>query len=624
MERKTRKPSTKRTSARRRKNCANHPTFIAVARCEVCGKALCRDCVLEFEGTKVCSESCWNKKTMSGYREATAGERALRRQKEKRADRAVTIGMSIVALVLVGAAALFVSTKLTDRTGDKLWEIIGSGYSHNFAADPDYLTVCFASADGTVSAINCLTGETNWTARIPKKEGSTRPRMIDDDTCLVISRNKVFLCGSSRSVPLWELEAPQRSIGVDPVLFDENLYIVSSSAYSHYDSFSEYGLGAILTAGISRGLPEATAEMLPGPWGRPTVRDGDDDERTSTVTAADMKSGRVLWNTRLEDIRVGGLLTDGGRVYVAGSRPIIYDEYLESREKAAPADTYAGEEAEEEEDEDLGTTQLWALNIDTGEPEWKLEGTGSFIAAPAMTDDGIIFATRLNVYLVSPYGRIKWEYPLMDEYVFSIKPTEDTLLLSSMSGLLLCIDLGDGKKLWETNTGFPAFDIFASSDLILAPGAKQVFKKQRGVIPTKRWKGSEDLLEKALKPDGPELEPTLMGLDPYTGEKLWTIGDAGGEFRYADGTIYVLRHHQQNLLMDISADPSELAKGISSLTAYDASTGLRIWSENIDGFASNLQMAYGVILMETHASMVTTSAQIGDPMSVRLIAISLQ
>jgi outer membrane protein assembly factor BamB len=588
----------------------------------VCGNPICKKCAAAFEGPNICSDACWNNLVGSDYTKASTEERTARKKREQKTDRAVTIGMWAAALALVGIIAGYILIKITDQTGEKLWEISGSGYSHNYATDPYSAIILFASSSGTIKALNARTGTTDWIVNLPKGERPSHPKMIDDDTCLVHSGNKVFLCGSSRSVPLWKFTAPQPAIYGKPVVHDETLFVASSTGYSYYEGYSSFGAEMAP-------LSEAISQAMSRPWDSSQADEEDetedakdDDTVTSTITAAKMDSGKARWNTTLENVRVAGLLADKDHIYAAGYRPLTYEEYKESL-----SESYADKASDEveEEDENLGSVQLWALDVETGEIEWSLQGTGRFFVAPMMSEEGIVFATRQNVYLISPEGETKWTYPLIDRYVLSIKATEDTLLLSTMDGSLMCLDLTNGKKRWMATTGAPAGEIIATYDLICVPGGVEVQKGPPKVIPTKRWKGSEDLLEAALKKmQETVFEPNLIGLDPETGKTLWTIDKVEGSFEYADGVIYILSHHTQYLFMDATYDSSDIAKQVTSLTAYDAATGKKIWQQGIDGVVSDMKLAFGTALVVARPAVLSVAANQGRSSPVRLIAIALR
>jgi outer membrane protein assembly factor BamB len=559
------------------------------------------------------------------------------------ADRAITIGLCSVALVIVALAALFIYSYTSDRTGEKLWEFSDPGYYGNYSTLPDSPAVCFASYSGSVRAVSSLTGKPIWSVGLPDGERASKISIIGYDQCLAHSDNKVFLCGSGSGVPIWELTAPQPAIHAEPVISQGSLFLASSPRTSYYEM-------SPLRSAISA-TPHGTEQ--------PEDEEDDDEKKiVSIITAADMTSGAVRWETELEDIRVGGLLADSTRVYAAGHRPRHYPSHSYSRYGASArgdfkeprievdqrlADAMAAfgaserggfeepsEEASdksgetEEEEESLGVTQLWALNADTGKPEWKLDATGDFRVSPAMTDEGIVFATDENVYLVSPHGREKWKFPLANRTAYSLKAHEGKLLVSTSGGTLKCLDLQSGHEKWTVLTGTHVDKIAVSDQLVCVPGLVEVNREPRKVIPTKRWEGSEDLLEKALKSTDSEYEPILLALDIESGDTLWTKRKIDGELKYADGVLYTLRHTTRMLFMDASVDPSDIAKTVSNLSAFDVATGEKLWETGIDGRASDLRLAAGAALMISRPEQMSIASDTGGPVSVRMIAISLQ
>ncbi|NQU08568.1 MAG: hypothetical protein HQ583_08405, partial [Candidatus Abyssubacteria bacterium] len=83
---------------RKRPRCVNHPKASAATRCEVCRKPICRECVQYYEGARICGEECWGRKAGEERERIAAEERALRKKREKLANKAATIGMWVIAL----------------------------------------------------------------------------------------------------------------------------------------------------------------------------------------------------------------------------------------------------------------------------------------------------------------------------------------------------------------------------------------------------------------------------------------------------------------------------------------------------------------------------------------------
>ena len=598
------KPSDrKRTKSRRRRPCVNHPKKAAVVRCEVCGKPICRECAEYYEDARICGEGCWGDKISKERASISTKERQRRKKREMRADRTVSAGMWIVALVLLAAVGAFIVTMMADHAGEKLWESSDPGFWDMYSVQPHMSTAYYPSKKRSIGAVDVLTGQKKWSAQLPEGIKASRLQAIDDYRCLVSYKNKALLCASTRSTPLWEITAPLPVLHTEPVVFEDSIYL-ASAAFSYYSSYSS----TYRTPVAASAAPVQPSEAI----------EQEEEQASVIIVAGDMASGAVRWQTEMEDIRVGGLLADENQVYVAGSRPYSTHVTTTPSEKSSDEDTSEGADDEEQ----IGTTQLWALNAETGEPEWKLEGTGSFHASPMMSDHGIVFSTRENIYLVSPEGGIKWKYPLRDQYIYSLKPHDDKLLVSTSGGFLRCLDLESGGKEWMTEIGTGADKIVPAFQQVCVSGLVPVNRTPGKVTPTKRWKGSEDLLKMVLKKSSSEMEPALFGIDLNTGEVLWSISKIDGDFEYADGVLYALRHSTRYLFMDGSADPGDISKSVTTMGAYDCMTGERLWETTMDGHVSDLRLVQGVALAVAGSAMFSLSGG-GDRPPARLIAISL-
>ena len=85
-----------------------------------------------------------------------------------------------------------------------------------------------------------------------------------------------------------------------------------------------------------------------------------------------------------------------------------------------------------------------------------------------------------------------------------------------------------------------------------------------------------------------------------------------------------MSHHTQFLFYDGDADPSDLAKQVSYLKAYNAATGKETWRLGIDGVVSDLSLSFGTALVVARPSVLSVAANQGRASPVRLIAIALQ
>ncbi len=621
-----------RTKHRRKLPCANHPRNPAAARCEVCGNPICRECVQFYDGAHICGELCWNKKRLDESAKASKEDRLRRRQKEKKANRAVTVGLLAALVVVLGAVGAFVYTVVSDHSGDKAWEFENPGGSFDYAVRPNLNSVFLLSADGNVETIDALTGVLKWRVKLPERSGHSELMIIDEDHCLVYFGNTVLLCKSGRAAPAWEFSAPQPFLCAEPVHLDDRLYAVSSPVGSFFQVFPELEemRSALLMSPELESLrsvvraprPQSdSAGAIPPPREQPeTAGEQAEVERLSTVSAVDMASGKGLWDTELVGLRVEGLLADESRVYAVGYQWREYGRYGAAPEPEEPKQE---DSAGDQEASHVSSTQLWALNATTGEPEWKLEGMGNFLVSPMKSDEGIVFSTMENIYLISPEGKIKWKYSLGERGVYAFQPSYDKLFVSTGDGFLVCIDLASGREKWTTEVGMGADRIVVSSPLAYVSSLVKVEKEARRVIMTKRWKGSEDLLKKALKRDEVSYERVIHGIDVESGETRWSIPKIEGEFEYGRGFLYALRYFERLQLLDASVDSSQIAKTVSNLGAYDCLTGEKVWETGIDGYASDLRLTPFVGIVKSRSQVLTVGAA-AEQRPGRLIGISLE
>jgi outer membrane protein assembly factor BamB len=601
---KNRPPAKKK----RRKRCVNHPKRPAVARCEVCEKPICKECIAHYEGARICGETCWNEKVYEERKRLEIEERLRRKKKEAMATRAVTLGLWAVLLIIAGAIGVFIYAKISDHSGDKLWELTDPIQFSTYLADQYSDTILLVSADGELNAIDGQTQEKRWSIKKPEGAGHLRPIMIDQDRCVMYGREKIFLYSSSRATPVWELNMSGPARNREIIIHEDSLYLASSSSSPLFQMSSRAATAASTL--VESMLSPETPEME------------DEKKNSSFIVSADINTGAEQWSTELEEIRISGLLADTEHVYAAGYKPYSYEDYFRTREQD-PIEESDADEMDEEENRS-GNTQLWSLNAGTGKPEWKLDCSGRFLLAPKMSDEGLVFSTKENIYLISPEGSIKWTQPFPDTGIYSFRVCDDRLLICTNNGFLLCMDMASGENIWAVRIGTATNAIAASHSVAVISGLVEIRKDPLKVIPTKRWEGSKDLLAKALKSSKVKLEPAILGINIETGEQMWSLPKREGEFTFASGLLYMLSYSTQYQFMNASADPSDISKTISTLGAYNYLTGERIWERAIDGYASGLRVAQRVALVRSRPDVMSLASDGGGRGPARLIAISLQ
>ena len=83
--------------------CLNHPDTPAVARCAVCRKPICADCVKESGGVKYCSKDCYDKAIRTG----AMAENVLENKKKVVKSRNYKNAIVFVIVVALAAGGFF-------------------------------------------------------------------------------------------------------------------------------------------------------------------------------------------------------------------------------------------------------------------------------------------------------------------------------------------------------------------------------------------------------------------------------------------------------------------------------------------------------------------------------------
>ena len=81
--------------------CLNHPDTPAVTRCATCGKPVCKNCIVNKNGSNYCSQVC------ADNAQKSAGRVSEVMESRKRADsrRGVRTLVILIILIAAGAAA---------------------------------------------------------------------------------------------------------------------------------------------------------------------------------------------------------------------------------------------------------------------------------------------------------------------------------------------------------------------------------------------------------------------------------------------------------------------------------------------------------------------------------------
>ena len=103
---------------------------------------------------------------------------------------------------------------------------------------------------------------------------------------------------------------------------------------------------------------------------------------------------------------------------------------------------------------------IHALNTATGDEKWQFRGDGWFIGRPAVTDQAIYAASmRGSVYALDRDGKMRWTFSRTGlEFRATPLISGDTLIVASRSGEVIGLNLADGTEKWSRTVDGARFD----------------------------------------------------------------------------------------------------------------------------------------------------------------------
>ena len=81
--------------------CLNHPDTPAVTRCATCGKPVCKNCIVNKNGSNYCSQVC------ADNAQKSAGRVSEVMESRKRADSRRGVRTLVILIILIAAGVLF-------------------------------------------------------------------------------------------------------------------------------------------------------------------------------------------------------------------------------------------------------------------------------------------------------------------------------------------------------------------------------------------------------------------------------------------------------------------------------------------------------------------------------------
>jgi len=205
---------------------------------------------------------------------------------------------------------------------------------------------------------------------------------------------------------------------------------------------------------------------------------------------------------------------------------------------------------------DINLLDKWAENG----PEllWHFDELGQGYSSAAVTNDVVLITGMIGdkgyVFALDHTGKLKWKTEYGTEWTVSFAGTRttplvdnDKLYLISSFGLVLCMNVSDGKIVWK-------------KDVLTELGGVNI-----------KWGITENLLVEDNKvicsPGGSDAN--VVALDKNTGEVIWKCAAKGDESAYCSPQI--VRLPNRKLVVTHSA---------SSILGIDFETGKLLWSHS--------------------------------------------
>jgi outer membrane protein assembly factor BamB len=541
--------------------CVNHPTVAAVARCEICGNAICKTCIGQYGGAFICSSECWTQRMLKESQSIFS--KAGRRLRMKSALSTLA-GFAAVVCLCAGALVYIIYPSLTRTSGEKVWDIACSPSVRRYSISGPANAILFFKDDDTVEVVDLVSGEMKWATRIPEGHDEYEAAAIDIHRALLYHENKLVFVRSDRTRPVWQFALSQPHLTAGPIFGNETFFLASSSRKK----------GSNVEPLLNK---------------RGTTGGNLEEEKTqiTDICAVEAASGAELWRRSFDDVVSDALVIHADTLYALALLP---------EPSPALVDADDGELPKQERRGDSSLISLFALNAATGIEQWKIDLQGNYVFAPAPAAEGLIVVTGDFVYLVSLTGAILWEYPLEEQVVLALRMFEDLLFICTGDGLLACIDISSGRRKWMVDVGVEARCISAASPNVYICGRKL---HAGSVAPEKNTSSQPAALRAAAGAVATpsDVENSLLGVDMQTGEK--TAGKTvKGRFRLLEGLLYCLSVVEPEQAQDSAGESRGESESFSVLCAYSCLKGEKLWEAYVDGAASNVVLTDAMAVVE--------------------------
>jgi len=525
--------------------CELHPDGRPVAKCPVCGKTVCSECI--HSHGYFCSEEC-----RAAYEEEQSGSGEAEYQDWAEAEafgRRFGAFFKRGALVLVVLAIGYAAMRIGDRSGTQRWRVAspdGSPVEHLVHCDEALLAL---SGEGLLQAFNPKNGRELWRRDLENQNSYS--------TALESSGDTVYVAGYSGMLSLNAANGESR--------WENDLAVYGR----HY--WNLWGDKILLSC-----REEVPVAEIP----KETGQDEIGETFRSRVVLLDRESGEIVWERDFGAESVERVLLSDAFAF-ALSHEFAESEFVRcSAHRDEPADSYFECEECGYETTKPAVFQLDALDLATGDQDWGIRIETSDVLDLWWVDDQVIAATARGAYGFDREGEERWSHAWSGAPE-AIECTRAEILAGIEGGALECVDLRTGSLRW-TSTG----QDWVTS---LTPGRKVIYAEVEGWHEDGSSRGESanpldvlpDTAEKQMLEEvfgfdededlAPAFEgpPRLVAYDLRTGKVRWAQKIIGGEVFGFDGRCFVSASSNLGAIFG-SGDTSVLY-------ACDPSDGSMLW-----------------------------------------------
>ncbi len=501
------------------KKCEHHPECEISAQCSHCGKDICRECVQEFG--YFCSEQCRTESAGEITEEDRQAAAVAQEELRKVAGVGKIIAVSVVGLVLLGAAALLWRFVL-DPSGKLCWHwqrdcklrdltILGADEDHVMVRAGDHL-VTLTTKDGAELSAVALPEGNAWFRRFVKVDGG------------------LLVCGGRNLMKL----APDGTRCFE---------VEFQADYSTYKVAAD-GRFALL--------------HVPAPLGTVPAAEGAPEPKQRLV-CVDLSTGKERWSKALKaSVLVSGLGVgrDVVTVVFAKATGLLTREYT-----------------------------LFALSAADGKRRWQIDLPGAIEWGPVTQENLILFETADEVHAVTEAGDEAWTVDAPPGFAGLTAKDGLVLAAGGSGTTCYDVKTGDrlwqsavqlregtlvfGVKRLFALAAIPNDPAEAPTEPVKLPDAYQ----EHGDVLKELGVGTSGLTKLAAK-----TKPGLVCLDRQTGETVWTVKPVLGELRGDAKRLVVVMDTSETSMLEMMGG----GKGVNVVRQYDPSDGTLMYSRQSD------------------------------------------